>query len=154
MWLASRLTGYVLSTGRKDEREGRKGEALYRRRRVSLDEYEEGQGEYGLTGGALSAQLKRFYELWSAHIFIERTCWDRLSESARSNLRSVIQCFFYQMNPEADLKVARSQVDSSIEVVSKETTLAAFRTSFGNPPNVENFKNFKFPSGLPFVIDT
>jgi len=119
-----------------------------------FDKYERGHGDSGLTGGALLAQLKRFYELWSVHIFIERTCWDRLSDSARSNLRSVIQSFFYQMYPDTDLKIARSQVEYSIQTVCQETMLSAFRSSFGNPPAVEKFKNFTFPSGIPFDIDT
>lgn len=118
-----------------------------------FDEYERVRGDSGLTGGALLAQLKRFYELWSAYIFVERTCWDGLSESARRNLQSVIECFFYQTDPDADLKIARSQVDYSIQTVCAETILAAFRSSFGNPPGVEKFENFKFPSGLPFGID-
>ena len=117
-------------------------------------EYEKAQEDSGLTRGALLSQVKRFYELWSASIFVERTCWDRLSKPAQRNLQSVIRCFFYQMDITSDLKIARAQINASVKAVTAETTLSAFRASFGNPPAVEKPESFTFPSGLPFDIDS
>jgi HD superfamily phosphohydrolase len=117
-----------------------------------FDKYEAEQGDSGLTQSALGAQVKRFYELWSAYVFIERSCWDRLSPDAREDLRSVIKCFFFQIDPSANLRIARDQIDCSINAVQEEMTLPAFRASFGNPPPVEKFKTFVFPSGLPFEL--
>jgi HD superfamily phosphohydrolase len=114
--------------------------------------YEEAQRESGLTRGALIAQVNRFYELWSAHVFIERSCWDRLKPSAQENLRSVLKCFFFQMDPTTDLKIVREQIDCSVDVVRNELLLPTFRAVFGNPPPVQKFKDFKFPSGLAFDI--
>jgi HD superfamily phosphohydrolase len=113
-------------------------------------DYEESQSESGLTHGALAAQIDRFHELWSAYVFMKRDCYDRLSHSAQQNLRSVIQCCFFRRDRITDPKIIRSQIQVSIEVVSRETTLTAFRGSFGNPPAVEKFKSFTFPSGIAF----
>jgi HD superfamily phosphohydrolase len=116
-------------------------------------DYENASGESGLTRGALQAQVQRFYELWSAYVFVERCCWTGLNEVARRHLRSVIQCFFFQDDPSADLKVMRQQVEVSIRTVQDALQLVAARGSFGNPPAVEKFKNYRFPSGLAFDKD-
>jgi hypothetical protein len=118
-----------------------------------FDEYENGQGDLGLTRGALSAQVKRFYELWSAYIFIERTCWDSLTEVSQRNLRSLIQTFFYQTDTTTDPEVVRSQMEWSVNAVLQETQAAAFRGQFGNPQPVEKFRDFRFPAGLAFDVN-
>ncbi len=118
----------------------------------AFDKYERDQQDSGLTRGALRAQVNRFYELWSAHVFVERSCWDRLPPSAQQNLQSVFKCFFFQMDPTADSKIAREQIECSVGAVRHEMLQPAFRAIFGNPPAVEKFKDFKFPSGLAFDI--
>jgi hypothetical protein len=117
-------------------------------------DYEVSSGETGLTRGALRAQVQRFYELWSAYVFVESWCWNRMSEVARQHLRSVIQCFFFQGDQTLDLKVVRAQVEVSLQTVREGAQLVAFRGNFRNPPAVEKFKGFTFPSGLPFDIDS
>ena len=86
------------------------------------------------------------------HPFVECCCWNRMSEVAKQHLRSVIQCFFFQDDQTVDLKVVRSQVDVSIRTVREDKQLVAFRGTFGNPPAVEKFRGFTFPSGLTFDI--
>jgi len=117
-------------------------------------EYEKEHGDSGLTRGALTAQVSRFYELWSAHVFVERSCWDRLSPQAQGNLRSVIECFLFQADSTRDLSIARQQIDCSIGAVRTETVNTAFRGNFRNSQPVEKFKDFKFPSGLAFDISS
>lgn len=118
-----------------------------------FDEYEAAQGDSSLTRGALSAQVQRFYELWGACVYIERTCWERLPEATQRNLRSVIKRFFFRTEPDAELKILRSQIQCSINAVSDVTSVAAFRDRLENPPTVEKYKGFKFPSGLAFAIE-
>jgi HD superfamily phosphohydrolase len=118
-----------------------------------FDQYEESQGESGLTHGALGAQIERFYELWSAYVFIKRDCYDHLSPTVQQNLRSVVQCCFYRKDRTTDAKIARSQIQVSVEAVLRESSLTAFRSNFGNPPAVEKFRGFTFPSGVAFGID-
>jgi len=120
----------------------------------SFYDYEKNQSEFGLTRGALGAQVRRFYELWSAQVFIEAGCWSKLTSSAKQNLKSLIDAFFFQQDPGVNFEIVRSQMNVSVEFVQKETSLSAFRASFGNPPTVEKFKGFTFPSGMAFGIDS
>ena len=121
---------------------------------LPFDRYEEDSGESGLTRGALKAQVQRFYELWSAHVFVERSCWSLMSKVVRRHLQSVIKCFFFQDqdDPGVDLKVIRSEVQISVAKIGEQDLIAA-RGRYGNPLPVENHEGFQFPSGLPFAID-
>lgn len=109
-----------------------------------FDKYEE-QGEANLTRGALTAQIKRFYELWAAIIYIDRRVWDGLSEGERKNLRSVLKTFFF-LEPGADPSVVRAQMEPSLEILRKRK---ASRTGTTNVDE-EQFRGMSFPSGLPF----
>lgn len=113
-----------------------------------FDKYEENQGDASLTHGALEAQIKRFYELWSVQIYIERTCWDKLSSFAKENLKKVLKEFFFQTTPDSDPRIARSNVEASVQTVLNETSAAA--RSGTKDPRTERLKGFKFPSGLEF----
>lgn len=115
---------------------------------MPFDKYEENQGDASLTHGALKAQIKRFYELWSVQIYIERTCWDRLSSFAQDNLKKLLKEFFFQTTADSDPKIARSNVEASVQTVLKETSAAA--RSGTKDPRTEGLKEFKFPSGLEF----
>ena len=117
-----------------------------------FDKYEADQGNSGLTRGALNAQVNRFYELWSAHIFMHRSSWDRLTAAARLNLQSVIKRSLFHMDPTEDLQIARSQMEYSVRAIREETLQAVYRACPGNSPAVEKFKGFTFPSGMPFDI--
>lgn len=115
-----------------------------------FDKYEESQGNGGLTHGALKAQIGRFYELWSAYVFVERRIWDALKPPAQAHLKSTIKEFLFQRDATSDLQIVRSQIEVSIEAVRKELSLTAFRGGSGNPQTVEKLKGFVFPSGLTF----
>jgi hypothetical protein len=109
-----------------------------------FDKYEE-QGEANLTRGALTAQIKRFYELWAAIIYIDRRVWDGLSEGERKNLRSVLKTFFF-LEPGADPSVVRAQMEPSLEILRKRK---ASRTGTTNVDE-KQYRGLSFPSGLPF----
>ncbi len=115
---------------------------------VPFDEYEENQGDASLTHGALDAQIKRFYELWSVQIYIERTCWDRLTQFAKDNLKKVLKEFFFQTTADSDLRIARGNIEPSVKTVLNETLAVA--RSGTRDPRTEKFREFKFPSGLEF----
>jgi HD superfamily phosphohydrolase len=109
-----------------------------------FDKYEE-QGEANLTRGALTAQIKRFYELWAAIIYIDRRVWDALSEGERKNLRSVLKTFFF---PEqgADPSVVRAQMEPSLDILSNRKASRSGTTNVDE----EQYRGKFFPSGLPF----
>jgi hypothetical protein len=113
-----------------------------------FDAYETGDESSSLTRGALGAQVQRFYELWSAQVYIERVTWDSLSPSGQRNLRAVLEQVFFQMTPNADLDIARKQVQATILDVQKERLLAARGGS--SSPALDRFKGTVFPSGLKF----
>ncbi len=115
-----------------------------------FDDYDKNQGDAGLTHGALQAQIKRFYELWSAQVYIERTCWDKLSKLAKKNLRNALGEFFFQRQLDSDPEIVRRSVEASVQSVLEETARAARAGS--EDPRIEKFKGFKFPSGLNFDV--
>lgn len=112
-----------------------------------FDQYEESQGEASLTHDALKAQVKRFYELWCAQVFIDRTCWDRLDQFEKNNLQSVLKEFFFQINPE-NSKVARGNIQRSVEIIKRKLSPAARLET--RDLRSERFKGKIFPSGLGF----
>ena len=63
-------------------------------------------------------------------------------------------CVTHHIATGVNFEIVRSQMNVSVEFVQKETSLSAFRASFGNPPTVEKFKGFTFPSGMAFGIDS
>lgn len=109
-----------------------------------FDKYEE-QVEANLTRGALTAQIKRFYELWSAIIYIDRRVWDGLSLGEQKNLTSVLKAFFF-LEPGDDANVLRAQMQPSLDL------LQAKRASRAGTTNVdeEQYRGLSFPGGLPF----
>lgn len=109
-----------------------------------FDKYEE-QGEANLTRGALTAQIKRFYELWAAIIYIDRRVWDALSEGERKNLRSVLKTFFF-LEPGADPSVVRAQMEPSLDILRKRRASRSGTTSVDE----EQYRGLFFPSGLSF----
>ena len=112
-----------------------------------FDKYEETQGEASLTHGALTAQVKRFYELWSAQIFIDRTCWDQLDQYEKDHFRNVLKEFFFQIEP-SNPKVARGNIQRSIDLIQRKLSPAARLET--NDLRSERFREITFPSGLGF----
>jgi len=112
----------------------------------AFDDYESKQGDASLTRGALWAQIKRFYELWAASIYVNRREWDQLSKDRQEHLRSLLQKVFFQMEPGSDLNVVRMQAQPSIDSLS--TRAAQMGTV---DPRIEALRGFTFPSGVPFL---
>ena len=116
-----------------------------------FDEYDDKDREdSSLTRGALWAQIRRFYELWSAQVYIERVAWDSLSLTGKKNLREVIDKFFFHMRSDSDLTIVRAQVEASILAVLTDRPMAARDES--SSPELEQFADFIFPSGLAFAL--
>jgi len=112
----------------------------------AFNEYEEDQGEVGLTHGALRAQIHRFCELWAASIYVDRREWDRLSEDKREHLRSLLQKVFFQMEADADPKIIRMQAQPSIDTFTQRKASQKGTVD----PRREAFRGQVFPSGIPF----
>jgi HD superfamily phosphohydrolase len=113
---------------------------------VPFDEYD--NEDSNLTRGALWAQIHRFYELWSAQVYIDRATWDSLSLTGQQNLRATLKEFFFQMRPDTDVAIVRAQVEASIRAVLGERPMAARAGSVA--PELDRFTDFVFPSGLKF----
>ena len=113
-----------------------------------FDVYDQKGEDSTLTRGALWAQIRRFYELWSAQVYIEHVTWDSLSPMGQKNLRAAIKEFFFQMRPDTDVSIVRQQVESSIQFVLGETAKAARLGS--EEPGIDELNDFVFPSGLAF----
>jgi hypothetical protein len=113
-----------------------------------FDVYDQKGEDSTLTRGALWAQIRRFYELWSAQVYIEHVTWDSLSLVGQKNLRATIKEFFFQMRPDTDASIVRQQVESSIQFVLAETAKAARLDS--RAPGMDELESFIFPSGLAF----
>jgi HD superfamily phosphohydrolase len=113
-----------------------------------FDKYEDRQGDASLTRGALWAQIKRFYELWAASIYVDPREWDRRSAAEREHLRSVLQLFFFRMEGDTNPKIIRMQAQPSIEKLS---TRAAQKDT--PDPRKQALRGFVFPSGIPFDLE-
>jgi hypothetical protein len=111
--------------------------------------YDKTGEDSSLTRGALWAQIRRFYELWSAQVYVERVTWDSLTASGKRNLRAAIKEFFFQMRPDISPDIVRRQVETSIQAVVEERPMAARHET--KAPEMETFKSFIFPSGLSFA---
>lgn len=112
--------------------------------------YETEQGESSLTRGALAAQVERFYELWSAQVFVEPSLWYSLSERQRSHLRQVIKSL---LEPCRDAIAMRTSLQGSLSAVERALPKAARSGSVD--PRVEQFieTQYRFPNGVPFEAD-
>lgn len=117
---------------------------------IAFDKYDKDGEDSNLTRGALWAQIRRFYELWSAQIYVERATWDSLTLNGKQNLRATLKEFFFQMRPDTDVAIVRQQVEASIAAVLAENPLAARDDS--EAPELDEFAEFTFPSGLPFAL--
>jgi hypothetical protein len=109
-----------------------------------FDKYEE-QSEANLTRGALTAQIKRFYELWAAIIYVNRRVWDAMSEAERKNFRSVLKAFFF-LDAGTDANVIRAQMESSLDLLRRKKASRAGTQSLEG----SEYKGLSFPSGIPF----
>lgn len=115
-----------------------------------FNEYEAMHGpEGGLTHGALTAQIGRFHQLWSAQVFIDPTVIAAWSENQRTHLRHVVKdCF--SIWPEDGRAVARTRTDGSLAVVLERQAVAA-RSGTPRNDDASAFVSFEFPGGLPFA---
>ena len=116
---------------------------------TAFDEYDKDGDESSLTRGALWAQIRRFYELWSAQVYIDRVTWDEMALQGQMHLRALLQDFFFQRNSETDPDIVREQVEASVHAVRDERPRLAARDD-SSAPELDRFTDFVFPSGLPF----
>jgi len=120
---------------------------LYIEDKVSpFDAYEK-HGQPNLTGGALLAQISRFYELWAVSIYVDGKIWYAMSETERKNLKSVLKEFLFQMETGKDLEIARTQMQPSLDVIRKRAS-----RSGAIDPAQDAYKEATFPSGMPFQL--
>src|SRR3546814_20758776 len=92
-----------------------------------FNEYDKGE-DSNLTRGALWAQIRRFYELWSSQIYIDRETWDKLSPVAQQNLKAVLHRFFFHMDSSLEVDIASMQVEASVAIVQYESDRVAARS--------------------------
>ena len=121
---------------------------------VTFADYDQPNSHSSLTRGALSSRTKRFTELWSAQVFLRRDVWAKLDDRASSppldNLREVIQAFLFQSKSHTNLDVVRRNIQASIDGVREVQTLQAARSATTDY-DLDQFRDFNFPSGLPFL---
>jgi HD superfamily phosphohydrolase len=116
---------------------------------IPFDEYDKDGDESSLTRGALWAQIRRFYELWGAQVYLDRVTWEELTVQGQNNLRAVLQDVFFSRNTDTDPNIVRQQVEASIRAVREERPRLAAREA-SSAPESDRFDDFVFPSGLPF----
>jgi HD superfamily phosphohydrolase len=110
----------------------------------AFNEYEGQSGDSGLTHGALSAQINRFYELWAANIYVDRRIWDQLREGEKKNLKAVLKALFFVASGD-DPKVVRAQMEPLLAVLRKKASRAGTTN-----PDTAVYSGLDFPSGVPF----
>lgn len=116
-----------------------------------FDTYEEENKPGGLTCGALAAQVGRFYQLWSAQIFVDTAIWEEFDQKERNHLVSVFKVFFFQPSTAFDPRVERGNIEASVRVVSARA-LDAARAGSGDPASTL-LAGMTFPSGLPYTAE-
>jgi HD superfamily phosphohydrolase len=109
-----------------------------------FDDYE-ANGLPNLTCGALTAQIARFYELWAASVYVDRSLWDALTEGERKNLKSVLKEFLFLVDASKDPNIVRAQMTPSLEMLQKKAA-----RSGSIDVRLKAFRGTSFPSGLPF----
>lgn len=113
----------------------------------SFVDYENEHVGTGLTCGALGAQVNRFYQLWSAQVFVERQVWRALSQAQQNNLREILKVLLFA-RPDSDVNVARQNIQPSVRLIAGRD-LAAARGGTRHL-NLDGYEGTCFPSGLPF----
>ena len=124
---------------------------------VTFADYDRDDSQSNLTRGALSSRTQRFAELWSTQVFLHRDVWAKLEQpiseiqtTPLDHLRNVIRVFLFQSAPHSNLTVARMSIQPSIDCVQEAQVLEAARSTTTNY-DLDQFTDFIFPSGLPFV---
>jgi hypothetical protein len=117
-----------------------------------LFDYERQLKESSLTRGSLTSQVHRFYELWSAQIFVEPNTWQDLVNQGREKyLATVIEGFMKPIEQGKDPVVARSSLQGPLDEVRAAFPLAARSDSRDSRQLELNESEFVFPNGLPFA---
>ena len=119
---------------------------------VPFADYEDANPE-GLTSGALGAQIGRFYQLWSAQIFVHKPVWNRMSVAERHHLTTILETFLFRMRDQVAPAVSRANIQASINVIASSQVLEAARQRTSDPQLAE-LADAVFPSGLPFSNGT
>jgi hypothetical protein len=117
---------------------------------VEFDTYEKrSPSGGGLTCGALTAQVGRFYQLWSTQVFLEQSCWEELSADERDHLEAVFRDLLFQMQKKAPT-VVRRQVEGPLQRVRDRLRSAARAGS--TEILDQQYSSFVFPSGVPYKL--
>ena len=123
---------------------------------VTFAQYDQRSSQHNLSRGALSSRTQRFAELWSAQVFLRRDVWAMLDENSDGNgptpityLRQVVRTFLFQHEPKTDHRVARMNIQPSVERVRQAQLLQAARSDSSNF-DLDELNGFVFPSGLAF----
>ena len=123
---------------------------------VTFAEYDQRRSQSNLSRGALSSRTQRFAELWSTQVFLCRDVWAMLEEDPEqdaptplAHLRQTVRTFLFQPEPRVDPRVARMDIQPSIEGVRNAQFLQAARSG-STDFDVDEFNGFVFPSGLSF----
>jgi HD superfamily phosphohydrolase len=114
-----------------------------------LYSYEKREEEASLTRGALTAQAERFYELWSAQVFVDPAIWYSLSDRQRGHAKQVLKGLLV---PCDDPVAVRSSIQGPLSVMQKAMLKAA--RSGSTDPRLQRLTEdrYCFPNGVP-VID-
>jgi hypothetical protein len=114
----------------------------------SYKDYEKPDEESGLSRGALWAQIRRFYQLWAASVYVSRRTWGTLSKDEQNHLKSVLKEFFFRMETDSDVSVIRAQMQPSIEFLRRKRVA---RQGSADPAG-QKYRDTDFPSGVPFSL--
>ena len=126
---------------------------------IGFDTYDSQSKESSLTRGALWSHIDRFSELWSTQIFLRRDVWDALSASSDlepgrtslEHLRNVVGTFLFRLKQAPNPSIQRINIESSIRLVRDNTQLPRAARGNTTDPLVDRYREFVFPSGLPFA---
>lgn len=123
---------------------------------VTFAEYDQRSSQHNLSRGALSSRTQRFAELWSAQVFLRRDVWAMFEENSDGDaptpityLRQVVRTFLFQHEPKTDHRVARINIQPSVERVRQAHFPHAARSD-SSDFDLDELNGFVFPSGLAF----
>jgi hypothetical protein len=116
----------------------------------TFSEYEERYASSSLTAGALKAQVRRFFYLWSAQFFVERALWNVMDPGSQEALRSVLRKLFY-LAPGHDPVTARRELEVSVQAVANALQRAARRRDLDDGLVRQEFEGKRIMNRMPII---
>jgi HD superfamily phosphohydrolase len=117
---------------------------------IAFDEYEKRHKAEGLTCGALTAQIRRFYQLWCAQVFVDPVCWQALTKEQQLHLKSILGDFFSRTVRSEPVEVARLKIESSVRILRARNKMAARTARNATSDSIAD--DYIFPNGLPYRV--